>query len=132
MTTISASLARRSLLRTALQLDAAVTGVNGAAYLALAGPLEELLGLDAALLRGTGAFLLVFAALVGVAAARPVPRPGAVGAIVAANVAWAVASVIVAAAGWDSPATAGTAWILMQATVVAGFAALQAAGLARR
>lgn len=33
------------MLRTVLRLDAAVTGLNGLAYLALAGPLEDLLGL---------------------------------------------------------------------------------------
>ena len=40
-------------LRTALKLDAVVTGANGAAYLVAAGPLEDLLGLSPALLRGS-------------------------------------------------------------------------------
>ena len=53
---------RRSLLRTALTLDAGVTAANGAAYLALAGPLHDLLGLSEAVLRGAGVFLLVYAA----------------------------------------------------------------------
>ena len=43
---------QRSLLRTALTLDAVVTAANGAAYLALAGPLDELLGLSQTVLRG--------------------------------------------------------------------------------
>ena len=47
------------LLRLALLLDAAVTGANGVAYLAAAGPLGDLLGLPAGLLRGFGAVLLV-------------------------------------------------------------------------
>ena len=37
----------RSLLRPVLLLDAAVTGLNGVAYLVAAGPLEDLLGLPA-------------------------------------------------------------------------------------
>ena len=53
---------QRSLLRTALTLDAGVTAANGAAYLVLAGPLHDLLGLSEAVLRGAGAFLLVYAA----------------------------------------------------------------------
>ena len=39
------------MLRTALKLDALVTGVNGAAYLLFAGPLGELLGLAPTLRR---------------------------------------------------------------------------------
>ena len=58
-------------LRTALKLDAVVTGANGAAYLVAAGPLEDLLGLSPALLRGIGAFLLLFSAAVWTVAARP-------------------------------------------------------------
>ena len=34
----------RPLLRTALKLDAVVTGANGAAYLGAAAPLSDLLG----------------------------------------------------------------------------------------
>ncbi|MET0161737.1 MAG: hypothetical protein ABW204_03705, partial [Microbacteriaceae bacterium] len=56
---------QRSLLRTALTLDAGVTAANGAAYLALAGPLGDLLGLSETVLRGAGAFLLVYALAVG-------------------------------------------------------------------
>lgn len=64
-----------SLLRVALKLDAVVTGGNGLAYVTLAGPLDELLGLSPALLRGAGAFLLVFAALVWLAGSRDeIPR----------------------------------------------------------
>lgn len=118
------------LLGLALRLDAAVTGANGAAYVALAGPLEDLLGLDAALLRGLGAGLVVFALAVWSTAVRP-SRP-AVLAIVATNVLWAAGSVVAAVAGWGSPETVGTVWIVLQAVVVAGFAELQLTGLRRR
>jgi hypothetical protein len=122
---------QRSLLRTALTLDAGVTAANGAAYLALAGPLHELLGLSEGLLRGAGAFLLVYAAAVALLAARSRPARPAVLAIVAVNAVWALDSVVAAGAGWGDPTTAGTVWMVLQALVVAGFAALQLAGLRR-
>jgi hypothetical protein len=123
---------RTPLLRLALKLDAIVTGANGAAYLVAAGPLGDLLGLSPGLLRGAGAFLLAFAAAVWVAATRPsIPRPAAY-AIVGANAIWAIDSVVAAIAGWATPETVGTVWIVLQAIVVAGFAGLQLAGLKRK
>ncbi len=118
-------------LRTALKLDAVVTGANGAAYLVAAGPIGELFGLSETLLRAAGAFFAIYAALVWLTATRPrIPR-GAAAAIVAGNAAWAAGSVVVALAGWGDPATAGTVWILMQAAIVALFAELQLTGLRR-
>ena len=122
----SPAASERSLLRVALKLDAVVTGANGAAYLALAGPLSDLLGLEAALLRAVGAFLLVFAAASGSPGTR-----GAVQAIIVANVVWAAGSIVAAIAGWGSPETVGTVWMVLQAVVVAGFAELQLTGLRR-
>ena len=119
------------LLRTALRLDAAVTGLNGLAYLVAAGPLGDLLGLSPALLRAVGAFLLAFAVLVAWTAARPEARRRTVLAVVGANLAWAAGSVAAAVAGWGSPDTAGTVWIVLQALTVAGFAELQLIGLRR-
>ena len=130
--TPAAASADRSLLRLALQADAAVTGANGAAYLVAAGPLGDLLGLEPSLLRGLGAFLVVFA--VGVALTgtrRRIPR-AAVLAVIAGNAAWAAGSVVAAVAGWGSPTTAGTVWTVLQAVTVAAFAELQLLGLRRR
>ncbi len=126
-----AGIVRGISLRTALRLDAVVTGANGAAYLIAAEPLADLLGMSPAVLRVLGIVLVAFAAAVAVTGARDaIPRP-AVFAIIAVNAAWAVGSIVLAAAGWDSPTTAGTVWIVAQALVVAGFAELQAAGLRR-
>jgi hypothetical protein len=113
-------------LRLILKLDAVVTGVNGIAYLALAGPLEDLLGVAPELTRPIGAFLVLFAAAVWFVATRPVVRRMAVADIAVANAVWTLGSVAFAAAGVSSPTTVGTVWIVMQALVVAGFAALQA------
>ncbi len=118
-------------LRTALKLDAVVTGANGAAYLVAAGPLEDLLGLSPALLRGIGAFLLLFAAVVWTVGSRPEVSASAALAVIAVNVLWAADSIAFLLAGLSDPTTVGAIWIVLQALVVAGFAALQAVGRKR-
>ncbi len=128
MTTTTAPVSR-SLLRPVLRVDAVVSGVNGVAYLIAAGPLAELLGLPAEWLLGVGAFLAVFAGAVWTVGSRP---PGAaVRAVVTANVLWVIGSVAVVLAGLGSPTTVGSVWLLLQAAVVAAFAAAQGAGLRR-
>jgi hypothetical protein len=128
-TTGNPTLSRGALLRLVLKLDAVVTGANGVAYLALAGPLEDLFGVDAAVQRPIGAFLVLFAAGVWLVATRPAIPYRAVVAIAAANSLWVLASLAFAIAQVSSPATVGSAWIVLQALVVGGFAVLQA-GLA--
>ena len=131
MTTTTLSARRDALLRLALQVDALITGVNGAAYLLLAGPLHDLLGLSTTLLRAEGAFLLVFAAGVALLSTRPsIPRLAVLGVILI-NVDWALHGVVAAAADWGDPSTAGAVWLVLQAIVVGAFAALQYAGLRR-
>ena len=120
-----AALPRDHQVRLALKLDAVVTGVNGAAYLVAAAPLEDLLGLSPALLRGVGAFLVAFAAGVWVAATRTELSRSALAAILGANALWAVGSIAFVALDAGSPTTVGAVWIVLQALVVAGFAGLQ-------
>ncbi|MEV5436813.1 hypothetical protein AB0K80_12385 [Streptomyces sp. NPDC052682] len=114
----------QSMLRRFLALDAVVTGANALAYLALSGPLGRLFDVDGALLLGLGAFLALYAAGVGLLAARHAPPVPGVRAVVEANLAWSVLS-LVALALWLTPSTAGAVWTVLQALVVAGFAALQ-------
>jgi hypothetical protein len=115
----------------ALRLDAVVTAANGAAYLAAAAPLSDLLGLDAALLRVAGTGLLVFAAVVWlVASAKRMSRP-APATIIGLNAAWAVGSIAAVLADLGTPTTVGAVWMIAQALVVAGFAELQLTGLRR-
>ena len=85
-----------------------------------------------ALLRGTGAFLIAYAALVWVTGTRRTIPRAPVLAIIAGNAAWAAGSVVAAIAGLGDPSTAGTVWMVLQAGVVAGFAELQLTGLRRR
>jgi hypothetical protein len=125
MTDTTLTAPRPLTIRFALGLDAVVSGANGVAYLALAGPLEDLLGVSADVLRGIGAFFVVYAALLAVIMRRP-GRAG-VTAVIAGNALWVIASLAAAIAGWQDPTTAGTVWIVLQAIVVAGFAELQVA-----
>ncbi|WP_351222813.1 hypothetical protein [Streptomyces sp. NPDC002133] len=114
----------RTALRRFLALDAVVTAANGLAYLAASGPLGRLLGVDATLLLALGVFLALFAAGVGLLAARPQPPAGPVKLVVDANAAWVVLSAV-ALVAWLEPSTVGALWIPMQAVTVAGFAGLQ-------
>jgi len=119
------------LLRFALRLDAAIIAANGVAYLALCWLLDGAFGVPAAFLAGVGAFLVAFAAFVGRLAAQPSPARGAVIAVIAANVLWALDSVLLLAADWFSPTPAGQVVVALQAAGVAGLAGLQYAGLRR-
>ncbi|ODA69778.1 hypothetical protein [Streptomyces sp. AVP053U2] len=114
----------RSALRRLLVLDAAVTGVNALAYLALSGPLGRFLGVGSGLLAGLGAFLAAYAAGVALLAARRYPPTLGVRAVVEINIAWAVVS-CVALVLWLEPSTAGAVWTVLQSPVVAGFALFQ-------
>ncbi|HLS75926.1 MAG TPA: hypothetical protein VK083_03925 [Nocardia sp.] len=117
------------LLRLALRADALVTGVNGLAYLALSGPLESLLGLDRGVALGLGAFLLVYAVAVTVVGLPVRVNGAAVLAVIGANAAWAVGSVVVVLTGVLGLTAVGSVWAILQALVVGGFAAAQYEGL---
>ncbi len=119
------------LLRFALRLDAAITAANGIAYLALFWLLDGWFGVPGAFLAGVGAFLVAFAAFVGRLAAQASPHRGAVLAVIAANVLWALDSALLLAADWFTPTVAGQVVIALQAAGVAGLAALQYAGRRR-
>lgn len=121
-----------TFLRRALVLDAAVTATNGLAYLALGQVLDGPLGLSSALLQPLGALLLSFAVVVWCIASGPHLHTGAVRAVIALNVVWALESTIAVASGWLTPTSIGTVWVLLQAGTVAGFAALQLRGLRQR
>ena len=86
------SLRSPSLLIKVLLIDAVVSGTAGLALFTAAGPLAELLGLPAGLLRWAGLALVPFAGfLLWLARQNPVPR-GATLAVVGANLLWTLAS----------------------------------------
>lgn len=122
---------RRDLLRTALLLDAGVTGLNGIAYLAGAGLLDRILGLPAGWLYAAGIFLTGYGLAVAALGLRTRVSRSAAWTVVAINAAWAVGSLTAVALGWGSPTTVGAVWLVAQAVVVGGFAAVQAVALRR-
>lgn len=127
MTAVTLTADRTRFLRITLALDAVVTGVNGLVYLAAAGPVSDLLGPDAGLLRGIGAFLLVYGVAVGLLAAR-VNRTGT-RAVIAANIVWTLASIGAVVTGLLDFTVLGAVWAIAQALVVGVFAELQIMGL---
>ncbi|MFV2108654.1 hypothetical protein [Micromonospora sp. LOL_015] len=119
-------------LRLALKLDAVVTGMNGLAYLVAASMLGDLFDLSTGFLRGIGVFLLVFGVVVWLVGGRSTISASAAATVVAVNVIWVSASLVVAAAGIGDPSTIARVWIVMQAAVVGLFALLQVIGLRRQ
>ncbi|CAM5449091.1 hypothetical protein GCM10010329_34590 [Streptomyces spiroverticillatus] len=119
------------LARLALKLDAAVTGLNGLAYLGLATVLESWFGIATAVQYPVGAFLLLYALGVLAAGTRRRISRTALTAIVAANLLWVALSLTLAVAGTLTPTGAGTFWLVLQALTVGGFAGLQLLGLKR-
>jgi len=120
-----------SLLRLALRLDAAASGALGLLTL-LAGPaLDELLGTPPALRWPVGLFLVAYATMLWVAAARPRLSQPVVWAVIVGNALWAIASVAVMVGDWVALTGLGNAAVLAQAVAVATFAALQFLGLRR-
>ncbi|MBO1331061.1 hypothetical protein [Streptomyces sp. VRA16 Mangrove soil] len=124
-TTAPASRVQGALwLRRFLALDALVTGANGLAYAAASGPLGRFLGVDPGLLLELGVLLLAYGVGVAALAARGNPPVLGVRTVIEINLVWTVLS-LVALFAWLSPSAAGTVWAVLQAAVVAGFAALQ-------
>ncbi len=113
-------------LRFALLGDAAASGATGLLLAAGAGALAPLLGLPEGLLRAAGLLLLPYAAFVAWIGARNGGAPrNAVRAVVAVNLLWALDSVLLLAIGPVAPNGLGVAFVLAQALVVLGFAAMQ-------
>ena len=132
MTTTAPRTRTLDLLRVALRADAVVTGANGLAYLAAAPLLTGLLGIPSGPLRGLGAFLTGYAVAVALVAARPRISRGATEVVVGANLLWAAGSVAAVVADRFALTATGTVWVLLQAAVVAGFAAAQLTALRTR
>ena len=119
------------LLRFALRLDAAGSGVLGLVGLAAAAPLADPLGMTTAGLRGTGAFLVAYALALVLLAARPVIPRAAAWTVVVGNTAWILGSLGAVVAGRDTFTALGVAVVLAQAAAVGVFADLQWLGLRR-
>lgn len=122
---------RDGLLRGALRVDAVASVASGLAYLVAAGPIGELLGLPAGFLRVVGAFSVAYAAFAWLTASRPRVPLGTSRFIAVGNLVWFAASLALVIAGWHSPTTTGSVWIVLQGVLVAGFADAQLLGVRR-
>ena len=118
-------------LRRSLVLDGVISGATGLLMLLGAGPLEQLLGVPAALMRPAGIVLLPFAAMVLYFASRENLTRATVWTVIGLNLAWAAMSALALVGGWITPTGLGVAFVVCQAVVVAGFAELQYTGLRR-
>ncbi|MEV6565506.1 hypothetical protein [Streptomyces kronopolitis] len=127
----AATAGNEGLLRFALKLDGAVSGLVAALSLLGARMLDEALGLPAWLHWGQGAFLTVYAAALWFAATRQVAvRPIAVAAVVL-NIVWAVGCGALLTAGWFAITGLGSLYVGFIGVAVLVFASLQVAGLRR-
>lgn len=118
-------------LRQALLLDAVATGATALLLAGGARLLAEPLGLPEPLLRGAGLILVPFVALVSwVAYREPLPA-GAVRTVIACNVLWVAASVLLLLSGHVAPTLGGYLLVGAQAVVVGLFAELQIIALRR-
>lgn len=109
--------------------DALSCAATGALQLGLGDTLARLTGLPAPLLGGTGVFLLAYAVFAAWIARCPVPARSLIGLVIVGNLAWAAGCVALLLGGGIAPTALGVAWVLAQAGVVVGLAALQWRGL---
>lgn len=119
-----------SLLRFAMRADATLCAGTGLMIAFAADPLSRLSGLSAASEWIAGAALVAYGVALYVLAAAPAIRRIGVG-IVVANLAFAVATTAVLAAGVLPLTAAGVAMMLATVATVLGFAALQYLGVRR-
>ena len=123
------SLVPSPLLRRALVVDAVLSGAIGLILLAGADLFAALLELPSDLVRYAGLILLPFAGWVGWLARQERVARTAIRSMIAINLAWAFASVLILALGWVTPNVLGTLFLLVQALLVLGFAAVEILGL---
>ena len=114
-----------SYFRLALLGDAVASGAAGLLAFLGADVLAELLGLPVSLLRYAGLVLLLCAAVMSWLGMRPEPSQRAVLAVIGINLFWVVDSVALLASGWVAPTALGSAFLVLQALIVAGFATAQ-------
>ncbi len=120
-----------SPLRRVLLVDAFASGPVGLLLLLDATALESLFGLPASLLRGVGLVLIPFAAFLLWIAPQASALRTIVRMIVGANALWVVASVLLLVSGLVDPTPLGTAFVALQAVVVAVLALVEHRALVR-
>ena len=119
------------LLRRALLADAIFSGTSAVVLTLGAGALAPLLSLPDALLRETGLFLILYAALVGWLGTRQAIPRALVGLVIVGNAAWTLLSIALLFSGLVTPNLLGEVFVVAQAIATGVFAELQYVGLRR-
>jgi hypothetical protein len=117
-------------LRNVLFTDALTCLACGLLMLLGAGPLAALLHIPQGLLFYAGLSLLPCAALMGFAGSRTPRNTALVWLIVAGNALWALASLWLLLGDSIAPNALGTAFVALQAAVVAALTGLEIKGIA--
>jgi hypothetical protein len=116
-------------LARALRFDAAASGAMGLLLAADAQPLQTMLGLPSPMLRAAGVFLLPFAASLLLLAPRAHGALGLVRLVIAGNLAWIAASLVLIGVTSATITPLGEAFVLGQAAAVALFVHLEVRAL---
>ena len=119
-------------LRFSLLLDAAISGLMAILLLFASGPLATLLRLPESLLFGVGVFFVPYVLVVGWMGMRKTLLRGAVWAVIACNVLWAIDCVWLLMSGMVTPNALGVAFVVVQAVAVVLFAELQYVAIRRK
>ena len=119
------------LLRRALLADAIFSGTSAIVLTLGAGALASLLSLLDMLLRETGLFLILYAALVGWLGTRQTLPKALVWLVIAGNAVWTLASIALLFSGLVAPNLLGEIVVAAQAIATGVFAELQYMGLRR-
>ena len=119
------------LLRLALVADAVATTATALLLIVFSVPFEPLLGLPASFSRVIGIGLLPYAAIVAYLGTRPQVSRAAVWTVIGCNVFWVIDSGLLLIGNWIDPTPLGIAFVIAQASAVAGFADAQFLGLRR-
>jgi hypothetical protein len=116
-------------LARALRIDAAASGAMGLLLAVDAPSLQTIFGLPGSLLRAVGVFLLPFAAVLLLLAPRAARALGLIRLIIAGNLLWIAASLVLIVATSATITLLGEAFVLGQAAAVAVFVYLEVRAL---
>jgi hypothetical protein len=120
-----------TFLRRVLLLDAATCLATGLLFLLSASTLESLLGLPARLLQYAGLSLIPFCAFLLYVAMRDYLSLPMLWIIIVLNVLWTIDSIVLLMSGWVEPTLFGTAFVIIQAFLVAVLAYLEYIGMTK-
>ncbi|RNL65364.1 hypothetical protein EFK50_05240 [Nocardioides marmoriginsengisoli] len=115
------------MLNLALRLDVLASGGLGLLLLVLTGPAEDELGMPVGFTVGAALVMIGWAGFVAWVSARP--SRGLVTEVVALNLVYVAASVLVAVSGWVDLTDLGVAFVLLQGLAVLGLTVWQFLGL---